>query len=142
MKRILKISLAIFVFFLLYCSTALSDEACTKHTYILAGSGNYTPVQISVSDTGHLFRYYADWYCTTGKHNAFLPANDSLYPDFNRPHSYSILTKDLGHTDSPLNIHVYVYQCSINNCTYVQDVAKYCNTFCPAATNKKKPTTE
>ena len=139
MRPIIKTLLFTLVCFFLFCSAALSDEVCTEHTYILAGDGTYTPVQISVSDTGHLFRYYTYWYCTTGQHNSYLPANDSFFPDFYRQHDYTILAKDLGHTDSPLNIHVYVYQCSINNCTYTHTIAKVCNNFCPAAMNKKQP---
>lgn len=144
MRRFFTILRIFLALMLLFCITVLADSSCTNHNYVLVSQGNYSLEQISVSSDGHLCRHYTYWYCTTGDHMSYLPANDPLYPDQLIAHNYTVRSTDLGHVGT--DMHAYVFTCSKSysgiSCNYTKTIEIPCTGDCVHYVNKKPPVTE
>lgn len=95
-------------------SVAMAENDC-EHDFRRSSREDWYLVE-TVSEEGHLYRYYADWECSKCGTVAVLPLDRPSFPDEFVPHSYSVKTR---HRLSENGDHVFDLRCAVDGCTLV-----------------------
>lgn len=115
-------------------------DSC-NHNWIDTYIG-YSRRLFSVTDAGHVYRYFKIMVCTYCNEHQYVLANDPSYPDEVEPHSFSSFRlSDLGHVENT-ELHRFTFACTASfcNCTAVRSVI--CDLGCIHYVVRKPPVVE